>query len=261
MKKQIHFYLFIFACFAFYGCLTHEEMIDKFLPKHVDTFAKQSIQMVKGKKLDSILARFDESIKGGQINNTLYSIFDYMDKGDISETITTGVHVKKLNKNITYNISYQLKYQDNYQLVNIVLFDDGGGLKIKGFHVNALPDSLDKLHRFTFKGKSFKHYVFFLLNISYILFITVAFIVCLRTKNLKRKWLWAIVTILGVGELLFNWTSGAWSIKPLNIGFNISSFIQPTPYMASILKFYIPVGAIAFFIKKATIKRKKAVEG
>jgi len=35
-----------------------------------------------------------------------------------------------------------------------------------------------------------------------------ALLVCIRTPIRRRKWLWIIVTILGIGKLGIDWSSG-----------------------------------------------------
>ncbi len=230
-------------------------MIRKLLPDHIDSFAKETIEYAKQKEIDSILPRIDESIKNEQLEDSLSQIVDYMDKGEVVSIVAAGVNVYQFNEDKTYNLTYQVQYPDAYQLVNLVLFENSSGISIKGFHINDIPESLDVLNKFTFTGKSFKHSLFFAFTVAYLLIIITAFIVCIRTKNLKLKWLWAIITILGVGEFLFNWTTGAWEFKPLSFGFKISLFVQPTPYMPSILAFYFPLGAIIFFIKRSMLSR------
>jgi hypothetical protein len=261
MNKLLSFSLAISLLLSISGCMDHEKMIKKFLPNHIDSFAKESIELAKRKDIDGILSRINESTKNAQLEGTFSKLFAYMDKGEVVSIIATAVHLNKFNENTTYNLTYQIQYPEAYQLVNIVLFENSNGISIKGFHVNDIPDSLDVLNKFTFTGKSFKHFLFFTLTVSYIFIIVTAFIVCLRTKNLKGKWPWAILTILGVGEFLFNWTTGAWEIKPLSFGFKISIFVQPTPDMPPILAFYFPLGAILFFVKKATLgKARKTIE-
>lgn len=255
MKNFRKSVLVCLVCCFLSGCLGYETLIRNFLPPEIDQFSREVIGMAKERNWNGILMWLDDSIKSGEAKATFLKIFDYMDRGEIAEIITTGVHVHRFENTVTYSITYQLTYPEHFQVVNMVVADSGGGPLVKGFHVNDIPDSLDRLNRFTFKGKSYSHYLFLGLNVLYIGFIVLAFVVCLRTRNLKRKWLWAIISLLGAGEILFNWTTGAWQFKLLNFGFNISAFMPATPYTAVILKFYIPVGGILFFIKRLTLTR------
>ena len=233
--------------------MDHGELIEKLLPDHIDAFAKETIGYSKQKDLENVYARLDDSIKDEHVDESLVQLFEYMDKGDIIAVMATGVQSSRFKESTTYTLTYQLQYPDAYQLVNLVLLENSKGLSIKGFHINDISDSLDVLNKFTFTGKSLKHYLFFCITIAYMLFIITAFVVCVRIKNLQAKWLWAIITLIGFCKVVFNWTTGTWDINPFSFGFTFSSFIQPSPYFPSILGFYIPVGAVIFFIKRTSL--------
>jgi membrane-bound metal-dependent hydrolase YbcI (DUF457 family) len=240
--------------------MDHGELIKKLLPGHIDAFVKDTIGYLKQKDLENVLARLDDSIKDEQVEESLVQLFEYMDKGDIIAVMATGVHSNQFVETTTYTLSYQLQYPEAYQLVNLVLLENSNGLSIKQFHINDIPDSLDVLNKFTFTGKSLRHFLFFGVTIAYMLFIITAFVVCIRTKNLQTKWLWAIITTIGFCEFIFNWTTGVWEVKPFSFGFKFSSFIQPSPYFPSILGFYVPVGAIIFFIKRTSLIKPEGTD-
>jgi membrane-bound metal-dependent hydrolase YbcI (DUF457 family) len=240
--------------------MDHGELIKKLLPGHIDAFAKETIEFTKQKDLENVLARLDDSIKDEQVEESLAQLFEYMDKGDIIEVMAAGVHSSRVKESTTYTLTYQLQYPDAYQLVNLVLLENSKGLSIKKIHINDISDSLEVLNKFSFTGKSLKHYLFFGITVAYMLFIVTAFVICVRAKNLQARWLWASITLIGFCEFIFDWTTGAWEVKPFSFGFKFSSFIQPSPYYPSILGFYIPVGAIIFFIKRTSLIKSEGAD-
>ncbi len=83
-----------------------------------------------------------------------------------------------------------------------------------------------------------------------------ALVLCIRTPIKKRKWLWIIVTILGIGKLGIEWSSGElWhkilflSILPVGWG---SEADGPFVYAS------IPAGAILFLLLRNQLRRTDA---
>ena len=88
-----------------------------------------------------------------------------------------------------------------------------------------------------------------------------AFIICLLTKHLPKKWLWAAFTLIGVTPVSANFATGSLAIAPLSIIFG-GSGISPyaaiigltiTPFMPSLpegIIFSLPLGAIVFLFNR-----------
>lgn len=250
MNRRRAFSAVTLLAFLLAGCISHDSMIKKFLPANVDAFARGLILSAKSQDFKGFMEHVVPSDKAVELENNLKQIFQFMQKGDLLGVVPVWVESNKFKGLTTYRITYELHYSKAWQVANIALLDDGGTITVKGFVVNDIPDSLTVLNAFTFKNKTLKHYLFFILNIAYLLFIGTVFIVCIRTKHLKRKWIWAIICLLGVVEFAFNWTTGGLQVKPFSIGVKVSTFVPVTPYMPSILKFYIPAGAIFFLIRR-----------
>lgn len=253
MNKRLAFSATALLLFLLSGCISHESMIKKFLPGNVDTFARDLILSAKSQDFKGYMEHIAPSDRTAKLENGLKQVFQYMQNGDLLGVKPVWVRSNKIKGRTTYNITYELHYSRAWQVANIVLLNDGKTITVKGFLVNDIPDSLTVLNAFTFKNKTIMHYLFFILNIAYLLFIGIVFIVCIRTKNLKRKWLWAIICLLGVVEFAFNWTTGGLQVKLFSIGVKVSTFVPVTPYMPSILDFYIPVGAVLFLIKRSKL--------
>jgi hypothetical protein len=150
-------------------------------------------------------------------------------------------------------IAAQYTYESSqWVLVSANLKGDSGNFRIVGFTIEPLPAPMAQLNAFTFKGKSIKHYVFFLITASVFVSYLAAFIQCLRTKGVRRKWLWALFTLFGVCNFTMNWSTGAvsadsWSVHLLGAGMSRAGQMGPWA-----LTFSIPVGAIVFLVWNAT---------
>lgn len=73
-----------------------------------------------------------------------------------------------------------------------------------------------------------------------------AIVAAIRAPGLKRKWLWAILALAGIGAASMNWTTGQAGFQVLSvnlIGAGISK-MGFSNFYAWILKFTLPVGAV-----------------
>lgn len=233
------------ACSSYY-----EGLIKKVLPEDVDAFARTCIEEAVNNDVDGIIARIAPEDRTEGMREEFQRLSKYMRKGGLVKVSTAGVEANTAEGSTAYNITYELQHASGWQAAGFLLVKQGDTILLKGLDVNNLPDSIAAMNRFTFQGKTATHYLFFFLNIAYLIVIGSALVLCIRTRPLRRKWLWLIITLLGVAGFSFNWTTGAYEISPLSFGFNVSTFVSPFPYIPSILKFYVPAGAIFFLLKR-----------
>jgi hypothetical protein len=75
-------------------------------------------------------------------------------------------------------------------------------------------------------------------------------VLVLRTAVPRRRWLWAIAVLIGIGKLSFNWSTGQVSVGLLQVTLLGSGFVKPAPFGLLTLMTSLPVGAIAFLWKR-----------
>ncbi|MED5618903.1 hypothetical protein [Ideonella sp. BN130291] len=146
-------------------------------------------------------------------------------------------------------------------VVSAQLTGEAGSFRILRLNVEPLPAPMAQLNAFTFQGKGAMHYAFFLFTLSAFALSVYAFVQCLRTKGIRRKWLWAIFTLLGFCAFTLNWSSGAVSINPLSFnlfsaGFGRAGWVGPWG-----LTFCIPIGAIVFLWKHRHVANTPPIGG
>ena len=99
-----------------------------------------------------------------------------------------------------------------------------------------------------------QHLVLFF-GVALVLFVIATAISCLRTRDLKLKWLWFLVTLIGAVQITMNWTSGELYINPLVIKVPPMWIEQATPYDPAML-WYL-VGLITWGIRIWTDRRSE----
>jgi hypothetical protein len=112
------------------------------------------------------------------------------------------------------------------------------------------------MRRFSLRGKGLPNYYILLIALLSVGISIYALVLCIRAPIQKRKWLWIVITILGIGKLGVEWSSGElWSkipylsILPLGWGFDSES---PFVYAS------LPAGAILFLVLQRRLLRAGA---
>lgn len=115
---------------------------------------------------------------------------------------------------------------------------------VDGAHIrNATTEELDALN-FSLFRKSPAHYIFLTAMVASLALMLAALIKVVRTKGLKRKWLWVIASLFCAVGFDINWFSGAVAWKA-NFGLiNAGVLSGNSRFDPWILSFCLPIGAI-----------------
>lgn len=123
---------------------------------------------------------------------------------------------------------------------------ESGAHTIRNFRINGVdPRAAVANAEFSLKDQSVRHYAFFAAAIFSLVLMLMAFIGVIFTKGFKRKWLWAILSFVGVTKVAMIWPTGVIVTQFLTInliGFGVTRGADPTaPW---IVNFTPPIGAI-----------------
>jgi len=143
--------------------------------------------------------------------------------------------------------------------------------KLQNISINKFDVSPSEATKFTLKGKGVKHYSVLALAFIVPLFIIFMLVKCIRTKGLRRKWLWIIFILVGVYGITFNWYNGdlattffgrsanggvTFEFISLNLlGVSISKTGPLAPWLFEI---GFPLGAVLFWFKSRKMARETA---
>jgi hypothetical protein len=159
--------------------------------------------------------------------------------------------VAKGAESTSTNVTFEYRYAANYVLANVATLRKAGTVAVTGISAYPRPDSLEHQNAFTFAGKGPLHYAVLTLALLEPAFILYALATCIRTRMARRKWLWILFIVAGFFRFSLNWTTGAWSIEPL--GFQLlGAGVVAMGVGPWVLSVSVPVGAIAFLIRRRT---------
>lgn len=245
-----------------FGC-SQEAMMEKLIPKEEVEFSKKYLSLFQSRNFEEISKRLNPQLRTENLSSQLEQVAKFFPPDPPRNVELVGSHTLKSNDKWQANISFQYEFSSSWLIANISLERIGGGeLIVNSVNVNPIQDSLENINKFTLKGKGPTHFVFLALIFFLPAFIIFTFIVCLRTRIKKRKWLWAIFILLGYGQFSLNWTTGAGSVKPIYFQILGAGFMSAGKYAPWILSISFPLGAILFWVRKGKMpKKQEAIEG
>jgi hypothetical protein len=216
--------------------------------------AKSYFEELRQRQVDQVMQSFDPSADKDRLRGDLGNVIALVPQqvplgvetlGATAECKGTGVCTKL--------ITLEYKYPDRWILFQVTSSNRSGHYAITNLYVQPESMPLESGSQFMLRGKGWLHYAILLMSLLSVGFALYALVVCIRTPIQKRKWLWIILTILGLGKLGIEWSSGElWykilyvSILPAGWGFDLDG---PFLYAS------IPAGAILFLLMRSRLRR------
>ena len=242
------------ALLGLIGC-GQDDLLQKFSSPEDQAAAKAYVDQLRLGKLEEIEKALDPSIRTPNIRDTLKKMADLIPIQEPSSIKLVGAHLSSASGVRTTNTTLEYGFGKQWLLASVAVQDKNGVKTVVGFHINPITQSLEEQNRFNFVGKSVTHYAVLAAAVAAVPVTLYALVACLRTKPLKRKWLWMLFILVGVGKLAVNWTTGGWAFAPVSIQF-ISVSAHAALYGPWIVAVSIPIGALIFlFYKKPRLEK------
>ncbi len=143
-----------------------------------------------------------------------------------------------------FGITYELTFRDRWVLARVTVHDSAGESQIVGAQANTIPRSAAAANALTLASKPPMYYARTILALVIPVLMVITAIQIARS-TMRRRWLWVLATLVGVGRVLLNWTTGAFAIQLLHLqvlGVGISR--SGGPYVPWVLSLSLPAGAI-----------------
>ena len=233
------------AICAFLGGCDQATIMKKWTPPEAESLAKSYVDLLRQGKYDQIEHDLDPSVPESDIRDTFAKMGTLFPTENPESVKVVGAHIFHGQGYSTTSITLEYQFPSKWLLVDVTTKKEGDATTVTGFHVSSTPDSLENLNRFTFVGKSATQYLILTLAVCSLLFSFYVLLVCIRTRDGKRKWLWMLFILVGVGKLGVNWTSGQWAFTLLAIQIPCATATAPL-YGAWTVVVYLPLGAMLY---------------
>jgi len=232
------------------GC-DQATLMKKMTPQEDETITRRYADDLRQYRFDQIEQDMDPELKNRNLRGALASMAAMFPAHEPVSTKVVGF--RRFFGNVPRTaITLEYEFPQKWLLAEVVTQKSGGVTTIVGFHVTPIADSLENLNRFTLVGKGATQYAILSLAVLAPLFSLCVFVLCIKTRIGKKKWLWLIFIVLGIGKLVVNWTTGQVFFRLLAIqlpaaGANAQLYGPWLVYVS------IPLGAILFLIMRKTL--------
>ncbi|HXB59487.1 MAG TPA: hypothetical protein VNU95_07975 [Candidatus Acidoferrales bacterium] len=237
----------VFALIVLSGC-NQNSLIEKFASPEDKTTATKYIALLRQKQFEPIERDLDPSLKSDLKQDTLEKMANAIPTQEPVSVKIVGAYSSQEDDIYKDDLTFEYEFPTNWLLINVATQKKSGVSTIIGFNVYEMSDSLENLNKFTLAGKNLLQYAMLAFAILVPLFIVYTLVLCIRTKMKRRKWLWIIFILIGIGKFTVNWTNGHVSIGLLYFQLLGASSFAP-PYGAWLISVSLPLGAILFLVR------------
>jgi len=229
------------------GC-NRDDMLKKFASDQDEKVARECIDTLRHGKLDELEARLHPSLRTEQAHAEILKMQAAVPAGEPDAVKLVGAWQNVNNGVHSANLTYEYAYGTRFVMMRCATVSDAAHT-IVGIEVRPLPASFDEMSRFKLGGRSAFQYAVLLAAILFVAMSVVALIGCIVDKNLRRKWLWILFILFGIGKLSIDWNTGAWEYSPLNLLLFSASAVSPGygPWVVSVA---LPLGAAVYLTRR-----------
>jgi len=245
---RVGFLTSVAVCLLLLGC-NDASLMKKFISPADEPIARGYGQQLQQGKFDQIEHDLDPSLVNASTPEAFSKMAAFFPADPPVSVKVVGAHTFHSPELSTSNITLEYQFPAKWLLVNVVTQKKGDVSTLVGLHVTPIPDSLENLNRFTLAGKSALQYLTLICAVASLLFTFYVFSVCIRSRDMKPKWLWSIAVLFGVGYFGVNWGTGQWTFQVFAIQIPCFS-MKHDLYGPWIVAAYVPLGAIAFLHRR-----------
>jgi hypothetical protein len=222
----------------------------KMVPPADETFARERTDLLRQKRFEQIQRELEPSISDANTEETLKTMAGMFPAEEPKSVKVVDIKFLRHEGSSTHSLTLEYEFTDTWLLVNIAIKRLNGLSTIAAFNVTPIADSLENVNRFSLAGKSVLQYLMLALALAAPIFSLYVLVECLRTKNLRFKWLWAIFILFGVGRLAVNWTTGELAFTPLAVHIPCASLTAVPAYGPWVVAVSLPLGAFLFMARR-----------
>jgi uncharacterized lipoprotein YehR (DUF1307 family) len=253
MERVAPAILILTAIYVLAGC-NQQAMLEKFASPAEQVTAKTFIDQLRHRDFDPIKKAVDASLAGPSLGDTLDKMAALIPSSPpASVTLIGAQRFSSSQAGTTVNLTYEYHFSDRYVIANVETKLKDDQLSIVGFNVYPETESIESRNAFKWSGRSALQYAVLAYAVCVALLTVVVLVVAAKTKVARRKWMWIIFILFGVGKFSVNWTTGQWAIQILALQlFSSSSYADL--YGPWIISASLPIGAIVFLLRRNSIR-------
>jgi len=232
-------------------------LLKRYTPQDDESLAIHCVDLLLQSQFEDIENQLDPSIKSSETRDALSRIA-YMFPSKPISTKTVDASVLRSRDSSTTSITLEYEFARTWLLAQVAIRTRDGVRTISGFHVTPISGPLEIVNGFTFTDKGISQYTGMGSAVGVLAFTMFVFVLCIRTKMGKERWLWLIVILIGACRVTVNWTTGQWFFTPIAVQAPPVMMLA-TPYGPWLVQMAVPLGAVAFLLRRKRLLARVAL--
>jgi len=191
------------------------------------------------------------------IGDTLRAIATILPAGAPDTLRVVGVHRfdgPGVRKSL---LVYELHTPAGWGLAEVGVVEQRGTRHVERFQTERTTASLATTNAFRLSGKSGGHYLILLLALASAAVSIYAAVRAARTP-MRRRWLWALLALIGASPVTLNWTTGGFGVRLLGVQLLSAGFARTAPVGPWMIIAAFPVGALITLAHLGRVQRRQA---
>lgn len=220
------------------------------VPQVEMNFAKSYLGEIRERNYKYVFSHIDPELLTQVSEEKLEEIAAYFPSGQLLSTELIGSQVNTFNETWQGNFSFEYEFESGWAVANVVMKRIENKTTVIGFNAYRTEASQKEINKFDWAEKSALHYLVLILACIIPVFILVSLVYCTKTPIPKRKWLWVLFILGGIGTISINWTTGVFEFKILHYQLFGAAAGAASEYSPWVITAGFPVGAMIFWFKR-----------
>ena len=141
-------------------------------------------------------------------------------------------------------LTYEMRATRGWLGATVTTMDSAATWAILGIHVEPLRGELSRLNAFTLSDRSAAQYLGLAAVVVLTAFTLGVAIFLATRRQFPKRWRWVFLSLLGVGAVYVNWTTGDVSSSFAMVQLFAASAVRPNEFSPWVLSFSFPLGAV-----------------
>lgn len=151
------------------------------------------------------------------------------------------------NESDIHDLIYEYEYSEYFMKYSIRIIKTGKSYDVDDMHVERSETAFYPSNHFTLLDKTPLHYMFFTLLLMLLIFTVYSAALCYG-RTPRDKWKRSIITLTGVGTILFDWHTADVSYHMMSIAIPTVSINYGANYSVFSLAFHLPIGLFIYWL-------------
>jgi len=244
--------ILVLSALLLFGC-NQKQMLEKISTPSDQALVKGYIADLQAGRLDLVESKLDPSLNTPGVRDSLVRAAELLPKGSPTSVKLVGAQRFISSSGTRTTTIFEYQWGDKWFLCNVAVLKSATAQTIVGIRVSQLTASLEAQSKFTLQGKRLSQYAILAGAILAFGLTAFALVECIRTKGIRRKWLWIVFIIFGFGILSVNWSTGVAGFKLLSVALFSAGAFAPL-YGPWTISMSAPVGAIVFLLRRRKLR-------